>query len=419
MLKSTIFVGALFSLTFFASCNENMIELAPQTPSTKPVKRNKAGDTYAQKVAYTQEHLTILGKAALLLAQDAAFRTKLYSEIEKQFDGDFNATYQTLSEQNGSDNVSIGAKLNVKVQEVSANTSLSQELEAFKNVEDSLDVYPQIYIHNYEEHKQMGTFNAPFWGKNPVVIINDGEREDNFVGYTLNESGEIITVSNPVDENYADRYEVWVISLNDQLTSSRQNSNNGTASNTKLIHRDISPKFEKMIVKEHFEPWASGQSDVRARRISTFRDGVDYGQCSPTAPLLRARQNYFADLDSKQEEGTEIRKFSRKEVKNQNEITINWIYYNRWDYLDCLNGSAEFPKRGDHLFYAVFEHDCWPASKKTFSATSSVNYTVNFYCRTKESNPFASGIITSDDSKSYFVSVYSVNNGNIQFNSKL
>jgi hypothetical protein len=439
MKKTTIFsiFANLLALSIImASCGKEIEAPSPKNNNQTSVRNNKSiGTTYAEKVTYSNEHLTILGKAALLLAQDEPFRTVLYNEVEKQFDGDFNIPFETLASLAGNDGLSIGEKLNAKVQMVDNRTSLTTELEAFQNVEGDLTVYPQIYIHNFEDHKINGMFDAPYTEKTPVVVINVGDIEDNFVGFTLDASNQIVTVAEPIDEKYALTHEVWVISLNDQIRPITTVS--GDSHNDKTIHRNINPKIEKMRVKAHFESWASGKSDVRIRRFSTFINGIDYGRCSPNGPSLSVRNNYFAELEDNAGDngkGTPIRKFDRKEVKNQNEITINWVYYNNWDYLRCLNGSPEFPNRGDHFYYAVFEHDPWPTATKYFPVTSNANYTLEIPCRTTEGSAFATGIIASDDARynavnlpffgitvnvSYFAGAYSVNNGNIQFNSKL
>lgn len=209
---------AVGSFGFYACKQKDIQEnVKPSNALVNTRNDKKAGRTYAEQVLYVQTHLTVLGKATLLLSQDEEFRTKLYADIEEQFDGDFNSLYQKLATLRGSDNVLLGSKLNAKVQLIEPSSSLQAELNAFQSIEDTINAFPQIYIHNYQEHKEAGNLATPFTGKNPVVIIHTGDTQADPIGFTLNANNEIITTNEPITEAYAENCEVWVISINERV----------------------------------------------------------------------------------------------------------------------------------------------------------------------------------------------------------
>lgn len=348
----------------------------------------------------------------MLLAKDDAFRATLYAEIEKQFDGDFNATYQTLAQQTGNDFVSIGTKLDAKVRRVSPLSSLTNELEAFREVEEGVSVYPQIYIHNYEELKKNGNITPDYTGKTPVILIHTGDNDDNSIGYTLNENNEIVVLRISVDEAFAEQNEVWVISINERVDNNgrfvRDEANSGTNDKTLLLN--ISPKFEKMTVKCHKESWRAGKSDIAIIRNSGWRNN--------TNPFTGQQQLWMWVGSS---DASHIRDFTRKQINEKQELTINWTYYSKWH---AINGNMTGAK-GDWFSYIIFERDHWPTGNRNANNYTGHNDILGnpvklAYVYRSADDFYALGFISARTTDtSIFAGTNSVDNGCIKFNSKL
>jgi len=121
------------------------------------------------KLAYTKNHLKVLGQAAASMAQEPDFRGILYQGIEQQFDGDYNVLFETLVNST-IDNVPTGARMATSL---NTENKFYEALEAFKGIEGT-DFYPQIYIPFYEELKEKQVHaNARVFStdSSPVMIL--------------------------------------------------------------------------------------------------------------------------------------------------------------------------------------------------------------------------------------------------------
>lgn len=85
-------------------------------------------DTY-QEPDKVHEQLYVLGKSVNMLMQEAEFKSYVYDEIEKKFDGDYNVLFK-----------------NVENKFPSAEILKSEESKSSKGYFDNLKRYPQIYI---------------------------------------------------------------------------------------------------------------------------------------------------------------------------------------------------------------------------------------------------------------------------------
>jgi hypothetical protein len=162
--------------------------------------------TPAEQYAYLTHHLDVLRNGILSQVDDGAFRTLLYREVEKRFDGDYNVLLNVLAE------------LSPSLFETFAASRYTQpgafcvSLEAFSNIPDSttmISLYPQIYIPEYEQLKAKGLLNS-----NPTLVSYSGDEElTRWSGVRINAMGEPEEVT--VDEEYVRSHEVWVVSLSE------------------------------------------------------------------------------------------------------------------------------------------------------------------------------------------------------------
>ncbi|MGI6338684.1 MAG: hypothetical protein ACOXZV_04810 [Bacteroidales bacterium] len=153
-------------------------------------------DTY-QEPDKVHEQLYVLGKSVNMLMQEAEFKSYVYDEIEKKFDGDYNVLFK-----------------NVENKFPSAEILKSEESKSSKGYFDNLKRYPQIYIPFFEELKRNGKLGK----KSPVILIYTDEIESGeYPGYTLEKNGSLKRLNFLIDEKYAENNEVWVLSLNERV----------------------------------------------------------------------------------------------------------------------------------------------------------------------------------------------------------
>lgn len=301
--------------------------------------------TISEPLAYTEQNLKVLGKAAASLSDDPEFRKILYSEIEKQFDGEYNVLFETLAEKPSSKSTSIGKRMSTTSK---TGKGFFKAQQAFKGIEDT-DYYPQIYIPFFEElkaKKENNNAKVLSTEKEPVIVIFTGdEAQEVFPGYRLNEDGELEELSFQVDEYYARNNEVWVISLNERFFGNKENKTGETTGNEKIQTVPGTATITDMALKCHFESWAAGASE--AHIISVFSD------------LSLGEYTYY-DYGNGKYEGGEIYKFSRKQVKEETEINVNYKIVTDWD--------NRFPDL-DYLNYAIFEYDTLPTGTREVTWT--------------------------------------------------
>lgn len=310
--------------------------------------------SYENQIIFTQGNLNTLGMAALSIADDPEFREIVYKEIEKQFDGDYNVLFETLSQVQTSDQSTIGARM-AATSEIDEKLYLA--MEAFKNIE-GIDYFPQIYIPFYEELKEKKvSSNAKVLSpeNEPVIVLFTGDdSQDVYPGYQLNESGELEETGFMIDEEFAQNNEVWVISLNERYFGENDSSSETNGSINGRTKSSPSAIVDQIKIKCHKESWAAGASEVNILTL--------FSNWGATVLDLNVYGNGVY-------EGGEIYKFSRKDVRKQNNKDVNFYILNDWD-----DRAPDMPYGN----YVIFEYDTWPTGRKTaewyVGATISIKY---------------------------------------------
>jgi hypothetical protein len=162
--------------------------------------------TQAEQYAYLDNHLTILANGILGVTDDRTFRTQLYQQIEKRFDGDYNTLLTVLNEK------IPGLYKQLSASPYTNADAFNVSLEAFTGIPDSsgeVNLYPQLYIPNYTQLKVKGLLNS-----NPTLVSYNGDETLPWRdGVRLNSLGKPETVR--VDADYIKSHEVWVVSLSE------------------------------------------------------------------------------------------------------------------------------------------------------------------------------------------------------------
>lgn len=174
-----------------------------------------------QKTDIVHEQLFILGKSVNKLMQEEEFKSFVYTEIEKKFDGDYNILFKNIDDKFRT-----------------AEVLKSEEALNSKGFFENLNRYPQIYIPFYEELKRKGKLGK----KPPVILIYTDEHENGeYEGYNLERDGSLNRLNFMINEKFAENNEVWVLSLNErvdengELLSGFVNINSTLASSSSCI----------------------------------------------------------------------------------------------------------------------------------------------------------------------------------------
>ena len=136
-------------LMFICACKD---ELAHNTLQRALLvnKQNLQHITMAEQYAYLNGHLNVLVNGILGVTEDRTFRTQLYQQIEKRFDGDYNTLLTVLNEK------IPGLYKQLSASPYTNADAFNVSLEAFTGIPDSsgeLNIYPQLYIPNYTQLK--------------------------------------------------------------------------------------------------------------------------------------------------------------------------------------------------------------------------------------------------------------------------
>lgn len=344
--KTRLIAFALAIGLLFTACQENF--------EFEKTEQLIEFQSYENQIIFTQGNLNTLGMAALSIADDPEFREIVYKEIEKQFDGDYNVLFETLSQVQTSDQSTIGARM-------AATSKIDEKLylamEAFKSIEGK-DYYPQIYIPFYEELKEKKvSSNAKVLSpeNEPVIVLFTGDdSQDAYPGYQLNEGGELEVTGFMVDEEYAQNNEVWVISLNERYFGENDSSSEANGSINGRTKSSPSAIVDQIKIKCHKESWAAGASEVNILTL--------FSNWGATVLNLNVYGHGVY-------EGGQIYKFSRKDVRKQRNKDVNFYILNDWD-----DRAPDMPYGN----YVIFEYDTWPTGRKTaewyVGATISIQY---------------------------------------------
>lgn len=136
---------------------------------------------------------------------------------------------------------------------------------------------------------------------------------------------------------------MWVISLNERFFGNKVNKAEEATGNGKIQTIPGTATITDMAVKCHFESWAAGASEVHI--IAIFSD-------------ISLKDYKYYNYGNGKYEGDEIYKFSRKQVKKETEINVNFKIVTDWE--------TRYPDL-DYLNFVIFEYDTWPTATRDVS----------------------------------------------------
>ncbi|RMG30075.1 MAG: hypothetical protein D6730_02900, partial [Bacteroidetes bacterium] len=209
----------------------------------------------------------------LELSKDKAFRELVIGEVRKQFDGDYNVLLRTLNEVCKAERINLRSEF-----EQSINRYSLANKEAYLQLSDEAilgfdyngeKAYPQIYIPFFEQ------INLD---EEPILVLNLDNGEPTAPAYRLNKSGALEEIW--VDESYAQKHHIWVISMNETVGSEADIArlvHNGnelprdsekirpseTASASREWNVSVGPIFiHRIYITDKKESWLNGKAEV-------------------------------------------------------------------------------------------------------------------------------------------------------------
>lgn len=428
-LKIGIFSASL--IIFSCKKNYNYIE----TSFSKP---NNFSSTIEIK-DYVNKQLQTYAIVFAELAKDQEIRYLVHQNVAKQFDGDDNVLIKDLIISAEKKGINLKEKFDYILKKANQNISSEQLLASLNDI-NKQNVYPHIYIPNFEKFNLLNNDKSdkskstdafqdyidkyPY----PVMVAYDGDESvtlDYYTGYTY-ATDETFIDDIHVNEEFTNENEVWVITPNENVNNdgvmvAPPTFTNNTLNSNVTERPDL--YFPNMTVKEHKESWIKGASEVCIYVGVSWDNGIDpsngkYSTTFWTNPGMISLADRNSDVNN-----IEIRKFSRKEVSKKKNIDINFTYFplsseiyyiedpclsirlrsnqtpqqNVIDYNACKMQNQNithyfYPERGDYLYYCIYEYDTGLFNSNGTSSTEiqGTNYIQKIYYRSNES-PYFSG----------------------------
>lgn len=337
-MKKIVLFATLVTLVFLGGCKKEQAIVNDD----QNLNALKSFSTQQEAINYTADNLKIIGESLLSLTDISTFRSQCYTWMDTHFDGDNDVLFETIHDNYTNNNNDYATLVNQRLSSKYSSSALSTAYQAFNNIEGE-NYYPQLFIPYYEELKSdniIGTMP-------PILVIFpiDDPNVLSYTGYQL-VNGSIEELPFLIDDNYASKHEVWVMSLSERV------DNNGELRSTSLKNTTSTKncKIEKMKVKQHKESWAGGKSEVNMRSTLQYYNGLCEGTGEPCDVIGLMYSSYAT--------GNNIRDFTRSEVNNQTEITMNFQIEDNWPYSDFNTDEII-------MVYAIFEQDNWPTGIKT------------------------------------------------------
>jgi hypothetical protein len=287
----------------------------------------------SSEIQRAHETLALFGQAALALQNESEFRTGLYKQVAKSFDGETGVLIKTLVESNPA---ARGTQL--------FQTQINQKItdpklrSGFISI-DNQNLFPQIYIPFFDSLSAMGKIGV---SKPEVVIYITASPDNSYQGYALDAAGEL-RPTRLISEQYARENEVWVISFNERVDDEGQIRQTTVENNSNAGRTQSSPSaiVDKMTCKCHKESWAAGGSEVNI--ITIFSN-------------FNASQIALALYGGRDYQGGQIHEFSRRDVRNDREVDLNFFIIGNWNQT-----QPDLP----YANYVIFEYDVWPTGRRT------------------------------------------------------
>jgi hypothetical protein len=338
LLRSMSFLVAVF---LASSCSDPVF-----VTQKYPVPKLEKEPTHEQEVAYTQAVFDILGQAIGEASLNPKFRTFVYSEVGKKFDGESNVLIKELA---SSEEPATSRLFNDALSRTVGGKSQANEvLAAFAGVDHGQTAYPHLFIPFYDEltiQKRIGV-------SEPIIVPAALSDTPDFKGYRATETG-LVEVDFRIDEEFARTNEVWVITMNERVDGQgRYWKLNDQASAGFRTKASADGRYGTMTVNQHKEEWAAGASEINTKRVLSF---WTYDYWSPDDP-----QSAPVD-DVNQGQGAHIRDFSRSEIDNHTPIALGWVYIDDWPERTMAIGGVL--RDTDHIAMILFEYDPWPVGE--------------------------------------------------------
>lgn len=394
-------------------------------PSNQIAEPQKSFATKQETKIYLNQKLNQYGKIIAKLAQNQAMKKLVNERVSLKFDGDYNVLLNDLVRPQSSETLSLKKNLNMSSGPIPSNPNGPPSAINLQALEQALTeplqvngeiLYPQIYIPFFEEQQPVevpigpiepgdpGTpvepdpcLNAMATAipdyPNPVIVPYDGEEvpgRETFTGYTYDQNGTLIE-NISVDECFAKRHRVWAITLNERVndTGNVTPPISGVPS-PPTIERGADAYIPSMTIKENKESFIKGASEIYLIAAVSWENGINPASNQVEAsfrsnknPKPQGVFNVVNDVDY----NFFIRDFSRKEIRRQNSININFTYfplstalYSDYDsciglitgtsstgtnynaYQNCKQTNPNiktyyYPDRGDYVYFLIYEYD--------------------------------------------------------------
>jgi hypothetical protein len=299
------------------------------------------------------------------LIKNPSFRSIIINKVNQKFDEE----YEMLIKDIFSDESIKSVVSYSKIEKI--HTDLYER--------SGIHLYPQIYIPMYQylednnrNAARTSTEEEPvlvFYSGNPDV---DSSHNETLPGYKL--VNDELVYFTMVNEEYANEHEVWVFNINEvvdeegriipSLLDENPEGDGGTPTGgydddpedapskfvpfPELGHNKINFKIQYMRVRNPKESWLSGSSEIAIKAKLVCHNGRDLG-----LPYPAEKKEYSSDQYSNKL-GKLIIKVKRKDVKEQNILTVNYPLQTNWQNYEPQQDPV-------HFMYVMFERDPWPA----------------------------------------------------------
>lgn len=277
--------------------------------------------------------------------------------------------------------------------------ALQKSLDAFTNLEGE-NWFPTITIIN---EQKSNSSNKVLDETKPIFMFAEAESDfekEEFVGYQKDsENDDLVELDEMIDEPTSENKILYV------FDTMEIDGAGGGASSTGNVNYGLS-RIEKMTIKDHKEDWLGGASEVniKAYRVffgDNFNGPGGSGDCGIELDCSVACNDFL---------GKEISSYRRKEVRNEDEKTLNFKFHN-------TPLASNPPSINTVVYYVIFERDNWPAPKKshTFPFADGSQRTVEY--RSWQSKYHAESVLATGYNNNYeYLNGYAQDNDEIKYN---
>ena len=221
MKRNLKFLSLLLLLpVLFSACQEEENATIRYEDKFFEERAQHLSQPFEDRKEYLSKYLTIMGKGILSQVQDPEFRASVYEGVDQEFDGETNVLIEKLLDINPKADV-IKHGVNNFLQKDGISHNFENLINAFDFRAINAEKYfPQIGVAFYREFVEPTVVQGKNMDQLPIIAINDAlEGEEGLTGYRLDATGNIIQMDELITEDFARKNEVWVIGLNERVTS--------------------------------------------------------------------------------------------------------------------------------------------------------------------------------------------------------